>query len=150
MADLKHTIIGDKNITLRTVPARDARHIQTMLIAMVAEPLAEALGQQSTSKADAAKDDKSKQGEQILAGLKGISGILPKLNDGDLDKLIDKCKPFILVEGKPFDENKHFNADTLFDMYEVLWYFLRETFSGFIGAVRSRFPQLESMTALKK
>lgn len=142
MADLKHTIIGDKNITLRVVPARDARHIQTMLIAMVAEPLAEALGQQSGG----AKS----QGEQILAGLKGISGILPKLNDGDLDKLIDKVKPFILIEGKPFDENKHFDADTLFDMYEVLWFFLRETFSGFIVAVRSRFPQLESMTALKK
>ena len=142
MADLKHTTIGDKNITLRVVPARDARHIQTMLIAMVAEPLAEALGQQSGGG--------KTQGEQILAGLKGISGILPKLNDGDLDKLIDKVKPFILVEGKPFDENKHFDPDTLFDMYEVLWFFLRETFSGFIAAVRSRFPQLESMTALKK
>ena len=143
MSDLKHTEIGGQNIVLRTVPARDARKIQTMLLAMIAEPLAEALGQQSGG-------DVKTQGEQILAGLKGIAGLLPKLNDGDLDKLIDQCKPFILIEGKQFDENKHFDADTLFDMYEVLWYFLRETFGGFIVAVRSRFPQLQAMTALKK
>lgn len=143
MSELKHTEIGGKNIVLKTVPARDARHLQTMLIAMIAEPLAEALGQQSGG-------DVKTQGEQILAGLKGMAGILPKLNDGDLDKLIDKCKPFILIEGKPFDENKHFDADTLFDMYEVLWYFLRETFGGFIAAVRLRFPQLQAMTASKK
>lgn len=143
MSDLKHTEIGGQNIVLKTVPARDARHLQTMLVAMIAEPLAEALGQQSGG-------DVKTQGEQILAGLKGIAGLLPKLNDGDLDKLIDQCKPFILIEGKQFDENKHFDADTLFDMYEVLWYFLRETFGGFIVAVRSRFPQLEAMTASKK
>ena len=143
MSELKHTEIGNRNIVLKTVPARDARHLQTMLIAMIAEPLAEALGQQSGG-------DVKTQGEQILAGLKGIAGLLPKLNDGDLDTLIDKCKPFILIEGKPFDENKHFDADTLFDMYEVLWYFLRETFGGFIVAVRSRFPQLQAMTASKK
>lgn len=143
MSDLKHTEIGGKNIVLKTVPARDARKIQTMLLAMIAEPLAEALGQQSGG-------DVKTQGEQILAGLKGIAGLLPKLNDGDLDTLIDQCKTFILIEGKQFDENKHFDADTLFDMYEVLWYFLRETFGGFIAAVRSRFPQLQAMTASKK
>lgn len=142
MTDLKHTSIGGKNIVLKKVPARDARHLQTMLIAMVAEPIAEALGQQSS--------DAKTQGEQILAGLKGIAGVLPKLNDGDLDKLIDTCKPFILVDGKPFDENSQFDADSLFDLYEVLWYFLRETFGGFIDAVRLRFPQLQAMTALKK
>lgn len=143
MSDLKHTEIGGQNIVLKVVPARDARKIQTMLLAMIAEPLAEALGQQSGG-------DVKTQGEQILAGLKGIAGLLPKLNDGDLDTLIDQCKPFILIEGKQFDENKHFNADTLFDMYEVLWYFLRETFGGFIVAVRLRFPQLQAMTVLKK
>lgn len=143
MSELKHTSIGGKNIVLKKVPARDARKIQTMLIAMIAEPLAEALGQQSGG-------DVKTQGEQILAGLKGMAGILPKLNDGDLDKLIDQCKPFILVEGKQFDENAQFDADTLFDMYEVLWYFLRETFGGFIAAVRLRFPQLQAMTASKK
>jgi len=143
MSELKHTSIGGKNIVLKKVPARDARKIQTMLIAMIAEPLAEALGQQSGG-------DVKTQGENILAGIKGISGVLPKLNDGELDLLIDHCKPFILVEGKPFDENAQFDADTLFDMYEVLWYFLKETFGGFIDAVRLRFPQLQAMTALKK
>lgn len=142
MQDLKNTTIGGKSITLKRVPARDARHIQTMLVALIAEPLANALGQQVSNK--------QTQGDQILAGLKGVANILPRLSDGELDALIDKCKPFILVEGKPFNENEHFDADTLFDMYEVLWYFLRETFSGFIAAVLSRFPQAATMTALKK
>lgn len=146
MQDLKNTTIGGRNITLRRVPARDARHLQTMLIALVAEPLAETLGQQVSTTGKPATN-----GEQILAGLKGLAGVLPKLSDGELDKLIDKCKPFILIEGKQFNENDHFDADTLFDMYEVLYYFLKETFDGFITAVRSRFPQAQvAMTALKK
>ena len=58
MSDLKHTEIGGQNIVLRVVPARDARKIQTMLLAMIAEPLAEALGQQSGG-------DVKTQGEQI-------------------------------------------------------------------------------------
>lgn len=146
MQDLKNTSIGGRNITLRRVPARDARHLQTMLIALVAEPLAETLGQQVSTTGKPATN-----GEQILAGLKGLAGVLPKLSDGELDKLIDKCKPFILIEGKQFNENDHFDADTLFDMYEVLWYFLRETFEGFIHAALSRFPQAQvAMTALKK
>lgn len=148
MQDLKNTTIGGKSITLKRVPARDARHIQTMLIAVVAEPLAEALGAQSTTKSKKAKE--ATQGEQILAGLKGIAGILPKLSDGELDNLIDKCKPFIIVDGKPFDENEQFDADSLFGMYEVLWYFLKETFGGFIDAIRSRFPQAQAMATLKK
>lgn len=148
MQDLKNTTIGGKSITLKRVPARDARHIQTMLIAVVAEPLAEALGSQSNTKSKKGKE--ATQGEQILAGLKGVAGILPKLSDGELDNLIDKCKPFILVDGKQFDENEQFDADSLFDMYEVLWYFLKETFAGFINAARSRFPQAQAMAALKK
>lgn len=146
MQDLKNTTIGGRNITLRRVPARDARQIQTMLIAIIAEPLAETLGQQASATGKPATN-----GDHILAGLKGLAGVLPKLSDGELDKLIDKCKPFILIEGKQFNENDHFDADTLFDMYEVLWYFLRETFTAFISAALSRFPQAQvTMTALKK
>lgn len=151
MEDLKNTTIGGKSITLKRVPASKARGIQTLLIAIVAEPLADALGQQaSTKKTTKSKAKGSEQGEMILAGLKGIAGILPSLNDGDLDSLIEKCKPYIMVDGKPFDEDTQFDSDTLFDMYEVLWYFLKETFGGFISAVLSRFPQAKAMTALKK
>lgn len=145
MKDLKNTSIGGKSITLKRVPARDARHIQTMLIAAVIEPLSDVLSGES------AKELKMEsKGEQVLFVLKGAAAILPKLNDGELDKLIDKCKPFIMVDGKQFDENGQFDSDTLFDMYEVLAYFLQETFSSFISAIRSRFPQTETMMALKK
>lgn len=145
MKDLKNTSIGGKSITLKRVPARDARHIQTMLIAAVIEPLSDVLSGES------AKELKMEsKGEQVLFVLKGAAAILPKLNDGELDNLIDKCKPFIMVDGKQFDENGQFDSDTLFDMYEVLAYFLQETFSSFISAIRSRFPQTETMMALKK
>lgn len=150
MQDLKNTTIGGKSITLKRVPARDARHIQTMLIAIIAEPLADALGAQSQATAKGKKGKEATQGEQILAGLKGVAGILPKLSDGELDNLIDKCKPFIMVDGKLFDENEQFDADSLFDMYEVLWYFLKETFGGFISAALSRFPQVQKTAAFKK
>lgn len=145
MKDLKNTSIGGKSITLKRVPARDARHIQTMLIAAVIEPLSDVLSGESTKELKM-----ESKGEQVLFVLKGAAAILPKLNDGELDKLIDKCKPFILVDGKQFDENGQFDSDTLFDMYEVLAYFLQETFSSFISAIRLRFPQTETMMALKK
>lgn len=149
MQDLKNTTIGGKSITLKRVPARDARHIQIMLMAAGSDPLVQALGAQSTAKSKKSKEDT--QGEQILAGLRGITGILYKLKDGELDNLIDKCKPFILVDGKPFDENEQFDADSLFDMYEVLWYFLKETFGGFISATLLRFPEAQvAMASLKK
>ena len=86
----------------------------------------------------------------MMVGLQGIAGLLPTLKNGTLDEIIDMCKPFILVNGKQFDENTQFDADSLIDMYEVLWFFLKETFGGFIAAVRSRFPQLTTQTALSK
>lgn len=147
MSDLKNTTIGGKSITLKIVPARDARGIQTLLASIIAEPLAAVLGGQA-QKADGAE---TTRGDQILSVMNAVSGLLPKLDDGDLDKLIDKCAPFILVDGQQFNENKHFNADTLFDMYEVLWYFLRETFEGFIAAARLRLmPAVTATMASKK
>lgn len=147
MSDLKNTTIGDKSVTLKIVPARDARGIQTLLASIIAEPLAAVLGGQA-AKAD---DADVTRGDQILSVVSAVSGLLPKLDNGDLDKLIDKCAPFILIDGQPFNENKHFDADTLFDMYEVLWYFLRETFEGFINAARLRLtPAVTATMALKK
>lgn len=148
MSDLKNTTIGDKSITLKIVPARDARGIQTLLASIIAEPLAAVLGGQAAKSDDA---DAQTKADQILTVMNAVSGLLPKLDNGDLDKLIDKCAPFILVDGKQFDENKQFDADTLFDMYEVLWYFLRETFEGFIAAARLRLmPSVTATMALKK
>lgn len=143
MSDLKNTTIGDKSITLKVVPASAARGIQTLLASIIAEPLAEILGQQSSV-------DKSKQtqSEQVLSVVNAASGLLPKLADGELDKIINACKPFILIDGKPFNEDAQFTADTLFDMYEVIWYFLKETFAGFIDAARLRF--MPAMTAVTK
>lgn len=148
MSDLKNTTIGGKSITLKIVPARDARGIQTLLASIIAEPLAAVLGGQAAkAKAD---DADTTRGDQILSVMNAVSGLLPKLDDGDLDKLIDKCAPFILVDGQQFNENKHFNADTLFDMYEVLWYFLRETFEGFIDAARLRLAPVVTATMASK
>ena len=145
--DLTSTTIGGRNIVLKTVPARDARRIQTMLIATLAEPLSDVLSQDANTFKPKDKDDKA---GQMLVGLKGIAGVLTALDDEALDKIIDTCKPYILVDGKQFNENEQFTADSLMDMYEVLWFFLKETFGGFISAVRSRFPQLTTQTALSK
>lgn len=139
--ELKHTVIGGKDIVLKPVPAKSARQIQTTLLAALAEPLADILSKNS---------QELKQSEQMMVGLQGIAGLLPTLKNGTLDEIIDMCKPFILVNGKQFDENTQFDADSLIDMYEVLWFFLKETFGGFIAAVRSRFPQLTTQTALSK
>lgn len=139
--ELKHTVIGGKDIVLKPVPAKSARQIQTALLAALAEPLADILSKNS---------QELKQSEQMTVGLQGIAGLLPTLKNGALDEIIDMCKPFILVNGKQFDENTQFDADSLIDMYEVLWFFLKETFGGFIAAVRSRFPQLTTQTALSK
>lgn len=145
MSDLKNTTIGGKSVTLKRVPARDARHIQTMLASILADPLVEVLGQQSS------EFTKGKtKGQQVLGAMNAVSSILPKLDNGDLDRIIDKCKPFIFIDGKPFNEDLHFTADTLFDMYEVIWYFLKETFEGFITAARSRFMPAEAATTVSE
>lgn len=147
MQDLKNTTIGGKSITLKRVPARDARHIQTMLISLIAEPLV------GLVEAQGAGNSKNKPSQQELSmmGLKAITELLPLLSNEQLDKLIDKCKPFIIVDGSLFNENEQFDADTLLDMYQVLFYFLKETFANFLAATLSRFPQAETaMTALNK
>lgn len=140
--ELKQTEIGGRSIVLKTVPASKARQIQTTLLAVIAEPLAEALGRESTKAAD--------KSQQMLIGLKGIAGLLPSLKQGALDEIISQCKPFILVNGKPFNEDEQFDANSLMDMYEVLWFFLKETFGGFIDAVRLRFPQIATVAASSK
>lgn len=147
MQDLPSKEIGGFNIVLLPVPASKARKIQTTLLAIVADPLAEALGQQSEGLNIKNIDDISKRGKQMLAGLKGLAGILPKLNDGQLDEIINICKPFIKVNGKPFNEDDQFEAKTLMTMYEIIWYFLYETFKDFIDAIRLRFGQATMMAA---
>lgn len=141
MTDLKQKTIGNKSIVLKVVPASEGRKIQLMLAAMIAEPLMEALGKQSAA---IDQNPESEKGIQILAGLKGIANILPKLADGDLDDLINKCKKHILVDGELFNEDQHFTTDTLIDMYDVLWFFLSETFGNFIDAVRLRLTQMQA------
>lgn len=133
MQDLKNTTIGGKSITLKRVPARSARQLQTLLMGLVAEPLVEIFNSDSKGNGDL-----SQLGKQIT---EGIAAFLPKLTDEQLDNLIDKCKPFIVVDGKPFDEDAQFDADSLFDMYEVIWYFLKETFENFIIAAQLRFEK---------
>lgn len=150
MADLKNTEIGGFKVVLKPVPASKARKIQTTLLAIIAEPLADALGQQSEDLNVKNINDISKRGKQMLMGLKGLAGILPKLNDGQLDEIIDICKPFILIDGKPFNEDDQFDATTLMAEYEIIWYFLNETFGDFIDAARSRFNLIPMTAASSK
>lgn len=145
MANLKQKNIGGKSIVLKPVPARDARKMQMHLAAILAEPLAKALPQEATGEA---KDQLGKMAKGLVLGASAFAGLFAKLNDGDADKLIDYAVPFILVDGASLDENKHFTADTLFDLYEALWFFYSETFSGFFAAIRSRFPQIESLKSI--
>lgn len=148
MANLKQKSIGGKSIVLKPVPARDARKMQMHLAALLAEPLAKALPQESTGEPKDAKAQISKVAKGLTLGATAFAGLFAKLNDGDADKLIDSAAPFILVDGSTLDENKHFTADTLFDLYEALWFFYSETFSGFFAAIRSRFPQIESLKSI--
>lgn len=150
LTDLPNTEIDGFKVVLLPVPASAARRIQTMLLAIIAEPLAEALGQQSEGmdfKNIKNIKDASNLGQQILAGIKGLAGILPKLNDGQLDEIIDKCKPFIKINGEKFDEDRHFSAKTLMSEYEIIWFFLKETFGDFIDAVVLRFSKTVTAAA---
>lgn len=143
MQDLKNKTIGNKNVTLKKVPASSARKIQTLLLASAATPLAEALSKEVPD-----SKDKSASVKSIV---NGVSGVLTNLKDGELDELIALCSPYILVDGELFNEDKHFDADTLFDMYQVLFFFLKETFGNFIKDALSRFQNTEvAATALSK
>lgn len=138
--NLPNKTIGGKSVTIKRVPARDARHIQTLLMSLLAEPLSKALNQEMP---------KGKKQNPLKIIADGVGDLMAKLDAGDLDKLIELCQKFILIDGKPFDENEHFDATTLLDMYEVLWFFLKETFEGFITGVLSRLPELTTATSQK-
>lgn len=145
MANLKQKNIGGKSIVLKPVPARDARKMQMHLAALLAEPLAKALPQEATGEP---KDQLGKVAKGITLGATAFAGLFAKLNDGDADKLIDSAAPFILVDGSTLDENKHFTADTLFDLYEALWFFYSETFGSFLNASRSRLDPSGKWTSI--
>lgn len=145
MSNLKQKTIGGKSIVLKPVPARDARKMQLHLTALLAEPLAKALPQETDTQVKAQLD---KVAKGLVLGATAFAGLFAKLDDGDADKLIESAASFILVDGAPLDENKHFTADTLFDLYETIWFFYSETFSGFFAAIRSRFPQIESLKSI--
>lgn len=147
MQDLKSTEISGFSIVLLPVSASAARKIQTTLLAIVAEPLAQALGEKGSLGDFSTMDKAARKSMQLMAGMKGLAAILPKLNDGQLDEIINNCKPFIKVNGKPFNEDEQFEAKTLMAMYEIIWYFLRETFEDFINAIRLRFNQATTMAA---
>lgn len=144
MNNLKQKNIGGKSIVLKTVPARDARKLQMYLAALLSEPLATALPQE----AGQAINNLSGMAKGIVMGVGAFAGLFAKLNEGDADKLILEASRFILVDGEPFDENKHFSGDTLLDLYEAVWFFYSETYKLFFVETRSRFPQIEA--ALKK
>jgi len=149
MNDLKKKLVGGRQVVLAKVPARDARKMQMHLAALLSEPLSKALPQEIDGQAIKVADQKLAQMVKGLTiGAGALSSLFASLDDGEMDKLIDQAARFVFIDGKPMDENEHFTADTLLDLYEVLWFFYSETFGGFFGAIRSRFPQIESLKAL--
>ena len=143
MSNLKQKQIGRNSVVLKPVPARDARKMQMHLAALLAEPLAKALPNET--KATAEQTDLSKMANGLVMGASAFASLFAKLDDGDADKLIEQAAAFILINGEALNENVHFSADTLFDLYETVWFFYTETFTGFFGAIRSRFPQLAKL-----
>jgi len=137
--NLKTKTIGGKKVVLGIVPASKARKIQTMLLAMLSEPLADVLAQKSSG-----FSDKMSKGDYINIAMKGLGKLMPKLKDGDLDDLIEVCKEYIFIDGEEFNEDEQFDADSLMVMYEILFYFVKETFGVFIKGISSRFPQVET------
>lgn len=140
MNNLVNKTIGGKSVTLKKVPASSARKIQTLLLASAATPLAEALSQELP-------ENGGKKQTSVKSIVNGISGVLANLKDGELDELIGLCSPYILIDGELFNEDMHFDAGNLFDMYETLWFFLKETFENFIKDALSRFKNMEGLTA---
>lgn len=140
MSDLINKTIGGKSVTLKKVPASAARKVQTLLIASAATPLADALSQELP-------EGKDKDKASIKSIVNGISGVLTNLKDGELDELIRLCSPYILIDGELFNEDRHFDASNLFDMYEVLWFFLKETFGNFIQDALLRFQDMKGLTS---
>lgn len=144
--NLKQKTIGGRSVVLLRVPARDARHIQTHLAAIISAPLAKAMA----SKVDIGEaQDKIQQiARGAGIGIEALALLLDKLDSGDLDKLIASISPFVRIDGDMLNENEHFTADTLLDLYEVIAFFLWETFQRFFVEIRSRFPQIDKLKAL--
>ena len=140
--NLKQKMVNEKSVVLKPVPAKNARKMQMHLAALLAEPLAKALPQEATK---GAKEQVSNLAKGLVLGASAFAGLFVKLDDGDADKIIEYASPFILINGEPLDENKHFRADTLFDLYEILWFFYSETFKSFLDASLSRFPALATI-----
>lgn len=141
MTELKRKSIGNKTIVLKPVPARDARKMQMHLAALLSDPLAKALPQEN----EHVNGGLSKMAKGMVMGAGAFAVLFSKLDDGEADRLINTAANFIFVDGELLDENKHFTADTLLDLYEAIWFFYSETFGSFFAEIRSRFPQLEQM-----
>ncbi len=147
--NLKQKTIGGRSVVLLRVPARDARHIQVQIAALLARPAAKLgkieLGEQKLE--DVIKD-KAKMMSFAGFGIEAFADLLEQLSEQEFDKLIDKIAPFIRIDGDPFSENDHFDVDTLFEMYQVIWFFLEGTFSSFFGGLSSRLPQIDKLKEL--
>lgn len=145
---LKTTTVGDKKVTLSTVPASKARKLQMLLATSVAEPAFKAL---SNGDIDLSKIEKVTLGEQASIGVKVVSSVLPSLSADAMDELIELASPHIYINGELFDEDAQFDPDTSFQVYEILWFFLKSTLSGFFADALSRFSHLKtSMPTSKK
>ena len=145
MSNLKSKSIGNLQVVLQVVPAREGVLLQRFL----AQELTNAFSKGMAAPAIGEKKQDNVANGSVIA----ISAIAELLNSMDDDKFIgfiNRISKFIFIDGKKLDLDSHFTTDTLIDLYQVIFFFLEGTFSGFLAEIRSRFPQLELMIAMSK
>lgn len=130
---------GSLSVTLLTVPAMQALQLKRRLLALVGEPLAAAL-------AKPAAGVQSETARGAMIGIEAIAGVMARLSDAELSELLTMMGRYIHVDGRPLNVDEQFTAGTLSVLYEVLWFFLSETYGDFFDAVRSRLNLSASWT----
>ena len=152
MINLKIKTIGNLQVVLQVVPSREGVLLQRFLAQELTNAFSKGATSPVASLSKITSDNKS--GKDVLAGgLIAVSAIAELLNSMDDDKFIgfiNRISKFIFIDGKKLDLDSHFTTDTLIDLYQVIFFFLEGTFSGFLAEIRSRFPQLELMIAMSK
>jgi hypothetical protein len=112
-------------------PASDARKIQLILAGVLATT-----------------EMPSMSGDDTQKGLAVLQKALAAIDNDTYEQVLKIIAKYVHVDGSSLNEDAQFTADTLFELYEIIFLFLKETFSSFFAGALSRFSQGQT-TALK-
>lgn len=143
MSGLKSKKIGKLQVVINTVPAREGLLLQRFL----AQELTNAFSKGMAVPSDSTSKNNIANGSVIA--LSAIAELLTSMDDVKFLGFIERISKYIFVDGINLDLDTHFTTDTLIDLYQVIFFFLEGTFSGFLAEIRSRFPQLEKAVLSK-